>query len=206
MFVAIDRRFAGYVCVADPIKDSASNSLAALRKLGFEVIMLTGDNQRTAEAVAKQLGISRVIAEVLPASKVEAIKTLQSEGKRVAMAGDGINDAPALSQSQVGIAMGNGTEVAINSAGMVLVKGDLSAISRARNLSIAMMTNIRQNLVLAFAYNVLAIPIAAGALYLHFGILLNPMIASVAMALSSVSVIANALRLRNQKLEGHSSK
>jgi Cu+-exporting ATPase len=164
------------------------------------VVMLTGDNQTTAQAVAAQLGISEVRAEVLPQQKVEVIKTLQAQGRFVAMAGDGVNDAPSLAQAQVGIAMGAGTDVAIQSAGVTLISGDLRAIVRARRLSRATMRNIRQNLFFAFFYNAIGVPIAAGVLYPVFGLLLSPMIASAAMSLSSVSVIANALRLRKVKL------
>lgn len=200
MYIAINKVLAGYLCVADPIKAGAKEAIESLNARGIHVTMLTGDNQRTAKAVAKQLGITEVFAEVLPADKANTIKRFQSEGHRVAMAGDGINDAPALAQANIGIAMGNGTEIAMHSAGIVLVKGDLTGIARTRNLSMAMMKNIRQNLFLAFAYNVLALPIAAGVLYPQFGILLNPMVASAAMALSSLSVIANALRLNSVKL------
>ena len=200
MYVAINKVLAGYLCVADPIKVGAREAIESLNARGIQVTMLTGDDRRTAEAVAKQLGISEVFAELLPSDKANTVKRLQSEGHKVAMAGDGINDAPALAQANVGIAMGNGTEIAMHSAGIVLVKGDLTGIAKAHNLSRAMMKNIRQNLFLAFAYNVLALPLAAGVLYPHFGILLNPMVASAAMALSSVSVIANALRLNTAKL------
>lgn len=200
MYVAVNNALSGYICVADPVKSGAKEAVAALREQSIEIIMLTGDNHKTAEAVAKQVGITTVIAEVLPTAKAETIKQLQAENKKVAMAGDGINDTPALAQANVGIAMGNGTDVAMHTAGIILVKGDLSGIVKARKLSILMMRNIRQNLVLAFAYNVLAIPVAAGVLYPLFGILLDPMIGSAAMALSSVSVIANALRLNSYKL------
>lgn len=200
MYVSINKILAAYLCVADPIKVGAKEAIASLNARGIQVTMLTGDNRRTAAAVAKQLGITEVFAEVLPADKANRIQHLQSNGRKVAMAGDGINDAPALAQANVGIAMGNGTEIAMHSAGIVLVKGDLTGIDKAHNLSTAMMKNIRQNLFLAFAYNVLALPIAAGVLYPHFGILLNPMVASAAMALSSVSVIANALMLNGAKL------
>jgi P-type Cu+ transporter len=200
VFVAINNDLAGYICIADPVKDTARAAIDALRARGIDIVMLTGDNQRTARAVADQLGLNEVLADVLPADKGQAVIRLQEQGRIVAMAGDGINDAPALAQANVGIAMGNGTEIAMQSAGIVLVKGDLSGIVKAMNLSKAMMRNIRQNLFLAFAYNVLAIPLAAGALYPQFGLLLNPMVASAAMALSSVSVIANALRLNSAKL------
>jgi len=200
MFVAVNRDYAGYLSVADPIKARARQAVDLLHGRGIDVVMLTGDNRETAEAVAQKLGIDRVIAEVLPADKAAAVKNLQDEGRTVAMVGDGINDAPALAQANVGIAMGNGTEIAMQSAGIVLVKGELSGIAKAFNLSKAMMLNIRQNLFLAFAYNVISIPLAAGVLYPHFGLLLNPMIASAAMALSSVSVIANALRLNSARI------
>lgn len=199
VFVAISSVYAGYICIADPIKPSARAAIQALHERGIDVVMLTGDNKNTATSVAQQLGIDRVIADVLPADKAKAVKKLQAEGRVVAMAGDGVNDAPALAQANVGIAMGNGTEIAMESAGIVLVKGDLGGIANAIRLSKAMMRNIRQNLFLAFAYNVLAIPLAAGVLYAHFGLLLNPMVASAAMALSSVSVIANALRLNTTR-------
>lgn len=200
MFVAINGVHVGLLGVTDPVKTSARESIAELRRENLEIVMLTGDNRATAEAVAKHLGIDKVIAEVLPQQKNAVIKKLQDEGKIVAMAGDGINDAPALAQANVGIAMGTGTDVAIESAGITLVKGDLRGIVRARRLSRAVMANIRQNLFFAFIYNVLGVPIAAGILYPFFGLLLSPMIASAAMTFSSVSVITNALRLRNVKL------
>jgi len=200
MFVAIDDRLAGLLGVADPIKETTSEAIRLLHEEGLRIVMLTGDNRTTAEAVARQLGIDEVIAEVLPEQKSEVIKRLQSEGKVVAMAGDGINDAPALAQAQVGIAMGTGADVAMESAGMTLVKGDLRGIVRARKLSRAVMSNIRQNLFFAFIYNVLGVPVAAGVLYPVVGLLLSPMIASAAMTFSSVSVIANALRLRRLSL------
>jgi Cu+-exporting ATPase len=196
MYVAVDGRAAGLVGVADPIKQSTPDAIQALRSEGIRIVMLTGDSRTTAEAVAKKLGIDDVIAEVLPEQKVETVKRLQAEGRIVAMAGDGINDAPALAQAAVGIAMGTGTDVAMESAGVTLVKGDLRGISRARRLSHATMSNIRQNLFFAFVYNAAGVPIAAGVLYPAFGLLLNPMIAAAAMSFSSVSVIANALRLR----------
>jgi len=183
--------------VADPIKDSTKEALALLKKEHVEVVMLTGDNRTTAEAIGKRLGIVNIHAEVLPEDKNRIVKELKSEGKIVAMAGDGINDAPALAQADIGIAMGTGTDIAMESAGVTLVKGDLRGIARARKLSRATMKNIRQNLFFAFIYNILGVPIAAGALYPFFGILLNPMLTALAMSLSSVSVIANALRLRN---------
>ncbi|HJQ69237.1 MAG TPA: heavy metal translocating P-type ATPase [Blastocatellia bacterium] len=200
MFVAVDGKAAGLLAVADPIKESTPEAIAILHREGIRVRMLTGDNRITAEAVAKKLGIDEVDAEVLPDQKSEVIKRLQAEGRIVAMAGDGINDAPALAQADVGIAMGSGTDVAIESAGITLVKGDLRGIARARKLSRATMRNIRQNLFFAFIYNVLGVPIAAGVLYPATGLRLSPMIASAAMSLSSVSVIGNALRLRKVKL------
>ncbi len=196
MFVAIDGALAGLVSVADPIKETTPAAIKALHDAGIRVVMLTGDNQTTAKAVANRLGIDEVVADVLPDQKAQIVKRLQSEGKFVAMAGDGINDAPALAQAQVGIAMGTGTDVAMESAGVTLVKGDLRGIVRARHLSEATMRNMYENLIWAFAYNVLGIPIAAGVLFPPFGILLSPMIAVVAMTLSSLSVIGNALRLR----------
>jgi Cu+-exporting ATPase len=199
MLLAVDGELAGLLGVADPVKESASEAIRQLHAEGLQIVMLTGDNRTTAEAVARQLGIDEVIAEVLPEQKGEAIKRLQGQGKIVAMAGDGINDAPALAAAQVGIAMGTGTDVAMESAGITLVKGDLRGIVRARYLSRAVMRNIRQNLFLAFIYNVLGVPLAAGILYPVFGLLLSPMIASAAMTFSSVSVITNALRLRKLK-------
>ena len=196
MFVAVDGKLAGMVAVADPIKESALDAIAALHAGGVRVVMLTGDSRVTAEAVARRLGLDQVVAEVLPAQKVETVKRLQGEGHIVAMAGDGINDAPALAQAHVGIAMGTGTDVAMESAAVTLVKGDLRGIVRARRLSGATMRNIKQNLFFALVYNALGVPIAAGALFPFFGILLSPMVAAAAMALSSVSVIGNALRLR----------
>jgi Cu+-exporting ATPase len=200
MFVAIDGRLAGILGVADPVKESAADAVRQLHAEKLKIVMLTGDNKTTALAVARKLGLDDVRAEVLPEEKAEVIKQLQAEGRVVAMAGDGINDAPALAQADVGIAMGTGTDVAIESAAVTLVKGDLRGIVRLRKLSRATMRNIRQNLVFAFLYNVLGVPIAAGVLYPFFRILLNPMIASAAMTLSSVSVIINALRLRNVDL------
>jgi P-type Cu+ transporter len=200
VFVAIDGRPAGFIGVADPIKQSTPAALASLRADGVHVVMLTGDNRATAEAVARQLGIDEIEAEVMPQDKANVVKRLQAEGRIVAMAGDGINDAPALAQATVGIAMGTGTDVAMQSAGVTLVKGDLMGIVRARHLSRATMRTIRQNLFFAFVYNVLGVPIAAGVLYPFFGLLLNPMIASAAMSASSVSVIVNSLRLRHAAL------
>jgi Cu+-exporting ATPase len=198
--VLIDEKSAGFLGIADSIKDSAREAIAELRRQNVEVVMMTGDNQKTAEAVAAQLGIEKVFAGVLPEQKAEKIRQLQTEGKIVAMAGDGVNDAPALAQAEVGIAMGTGTDVAIESSDITLLKGDLRGILRAKKLSAATMKNIRQNLFLAFVYNVLGIPIAAGVLYPFTGWLLSPMIAAAAMTFSSVSVIVNALRLRNLKL------
>ncbi|HLG58747.1 MAG TPA: HAD-IC family P-type ATPase [Vicinamibacterales bacterium] len=200
MFVAVDGRTAGLVGVADPIKPTTHEAIEALHREGIKVVMLTGDNRTTAEAVAKSVGIDRIEADVLPDQKAEVITRLQASGERVAMAGDGINDAPALAQADVGIAMGTGTDVAMESAGVTLVKGDLRGIVRARRLSKATMRNIRQNLFFAFVYNVLGVPVAAGVLYPFLGVLLSPMIASAAMTFSSVSVIGNALRLRRLPL------
>lgn len=200
MLVAIDGQVAGLLGVADPIKASTPEAIRQLHADGLRIVMLTGDSRKTAEAVARELGIDEVIAEVLPEQKSEVIKRLQNEGRVVAMAGDGINDAPALAQAEVGIAMGTGTDVAMESAGLTLVKGDLRGIVRARHLSRAVMRNIRQNLFFAFVYNLLGVPLAAGILYPIFGVLLSPMIASAAMTFSSVSVISNALRLRRLEL------
>jgi P-type Cu+ transporter len=200
IFVAIGGRAAGVLALSDPIKDSTPDAVAQLHEFGLKLIIVTGDNEAVAQAVAKKLDIDEVVANVPPREKNQIVKKLQSEGKRVAMAGDGINDAPALAQADVGIAMGTGTDVAIESAGVTLVQGDLRGIVKAIKLSRAMMRNIRQNLFLAFAYNVLAVPIAAGALYPFFGLLLNPMIAGAAMSFSSVSVVLNALRLRKVAL------
>jgi P-type Cu+ transporter len=196
MLVAIDGQAAGVIAVADPIKASTPAALEQLRREGIRVVMVTGDRRATAQAVATRLGISDVEADVLPQSKQAIVRRMRSEGRVVAMAGDGINDAPALAEADVGIAMGTGTDVAMQSAGVTLVKGDLAGIARARLLSRATMRNIRQNLALAFVYNVLGVPIAAGVLYPVTGHLLSPIIAAAAMSLSSVSVIANALRLR----------
>ena len=200
MMVGVDGIAAGLVAVADPIKHNAREALAALRGDGIRIVMLTGDSGATAQAVARQLGIDDVVAEVLPDQKVSVIKSLQDAGRFVAMAGDGINDAPALAQAHIGIAMGTGTDVAMESAAVTLVKGDLQGIVRARRLSRATMRNIRQNLFFAFVFNALAVPIAAGVLYPFTGLLLNPMIASAAMSLSSVTVVSNALRLRSASL------
>jgi Cu+-exporting ATPase len=200
MLLAIDDKAAGLIGVADPVKESTAEAIRALHAEGIQVIMLTGDNRITAQAVAKKLGIDRVEAEVLPEQKASIVKQLQAQGRIVAMAGDGINDAPALAQAQVGIAMGTGTDVAMESAGITLIKGDLNGIVRAVRLSRATMRNIRQNLFFAFIYNVLGIPVAAGVLYPFFGLLLSPIIAAAAMSFSSVSVIGNALRLRRVAL------
>jgi Cu+-exporting ATPase len=200
MFVIINGRASGLIAVADPIKTSTPDAIRTLHTEGVRVVMVTGDNRVTAEAVAKKLNVDEVIADVLPEQKLEIVKRLQDEGHLVAMAGDGINDAPALAQAHVGIAMGTGTDVAMESADLTLVKGDLRAVARARRLSHATMRNIKQNLFWAFIYNILGVPIAAGVLYPVFGILLSPMIAAAAMSFSSVSVIANALRLRRVQL------
>jgi Cu+-exporting ATPase len=199
-FVAIDGRLGGLIAVADPIDEHARPVLDELRAQGVRIVMLTGDSERTARAVASQLGIDEVIAGAMPDTKVETVRRLRAEGRTVAMAGDGINDAPALAEAAVGIAMGTGTDVAIESAGVTLVRGDLRGILRARNLSRATVANIRQNLFFAFVYNALGVPVAAGVLYPAFGLLLNPMIAAAAMSFSSVSVIANALRLRAARI------
>jgi len=196
MFVGVDGKCAGLVGVADPIKDSTRQAVRRLHDDGIRIVMLTGDSRTTAEAVARELGIDEVVAEVQPDGKVDVVKRLQEEGRKVAMAGDGINDAPALAQARVGIAMGTGTDVAMESAGVTLVKGDLMGIVKARALSRATMRNIRQNLFFAFVYNSAGVPIAAGVLYPFFGLLLSPIIAAAAMSFSSVSVISNALRLR----------
>ncbi|HVA33775.1 MAG TPA: copper-translocating P-type ATPase [Candidatus Baltobacteraceae bacterium] len=200
LFLAVDAAIAGILAVADPIKETSAAAVDALHAAGIRIVMVTGDHAAAAKSVAERLHVDEVIADVLPDRKAEIVKHLQSEGRFVAMAGDGINDAPALAQAQVGIAMGTGTDVAMQSAGVTLVKGDLRGIVRARHLSEATMRNVRQNLVFAFAYNSLGIPIAAGVLFPFFGLLLSPMIAAAAMSLSSVSVIANALRLRSVRV------
>jgi Cu+-exporting ATPase len=200
MFVAVDGEIAGIIGVADPLKDTSAAAIRELHDEGIRVVMLTGDAKTTASAVAKKLGIDELIAEVLPDQKAETIQRLQAEGRVVAMAGDGVNDAPALAQAQVGIAMGTGTDVAMKSAGVTLVKGDLQGIARARRLSRATIRNVKQGLFFAFVYNVLGVPIAAGVLYPALGVLLSPMLAAAAMSLSSISVIGNALRLRRMKL------
>ncbi|MGD2064655.1 MAG: copper-translocating P-type ATPase, partial [Nitrospirota bacterium] len=196
MFVAVDGKIAGLLGVADPIKDSTPDAIRHLHDEDIRIVMLTGDSRTTAEAVARRLGLDEVIAEVLPDQKADVVKRLQGEGHIVAMAGDGLNDAPALAEAQVGIAMGTGTDVAMESAGVTLVKGDLRAIARARRLSRRTMANIKQNLFFAFVYNSAGVPIAGGILYPFFGLLLSPVIAAAAMSLSSVSVVGNALRLR----------
>jgi Cu+-exporting ATPase len=200
MFVAVDGRVAGLLGVADPVKATTAEALAALHREGVRVVMLTGDSRTTAEAVARQLGLDEVVAEVLPEGKGDVVKRLQGEGRTVAMAGDGVNDAPALALADVGIAMGTGTDIAMESAAVTLVKGDLRGIARARELSRGTLHNIRQNLFFAFVYNTLGVPIAAGVLYPFFGLLLSPMLAAAMMSLSSVSVISNALRLRKLNL------
>jgi len=200
VFFAFDGVAAGIAAVADPLRESTRDAIAALKSSGVRIVMLTGDSRSTAEAVARQLGIDETLAEVLPEDKAGHVKRLQAEGRKVAMAGDGINDAPALAQADVGIAMGTGTDVAMESAGVTLVKGDLRGVARAAVLSRATMRNIRQNLAFAFGYNALGIPVAAGVLYPVFGLLLSPIFAGAAMALSSVSVVTNALRLNRVKL------
>jgi Cu+-exporting ATPase len=200
MFVAVDGRAAGIIAVADVPKPSSAAAIAKLRGMGLEVVMITGDNRRTAQAIADLVGVDRVFAEVLPHQKVESVKRLQAEGKKVAMVGDGINDAAALAQSNVGIAIGSGTDVAIESADIVLMRSDLMDVAAAIRLSKATIRTIKQNLFWAFGYNVLGIPIAAGLLFLLGGPLLNPIFAAAAMSLSSVSVVSNALRLRRLKL------
>jgi Cu+-exporting ATPase len=200
IFVTIDGALAGLIAIADPIKQTTPDALRALKAEGIRVVMMTGDNRTTALAVARRIGIDEVEAEVLPEDKAAVVNRLRGEGRSVAMAGDGVNDAPALAAAEVGIAMGAGADVAIESAGVTLLKGDLTGLVRARRLSRAVMRNIRQNLLFAFAYNVAGIPIAAGMLYPITGTLLSPAIAAAAMALSSVSVIGNALRLRRVHL------
>jgi Cu+-exporting ATPase len=200
IFAAIDGKAAGVLAVADPIKATTSDAIRALKEAGVRVVMLTGDNRATAEAVGRKLGIAEIEAEVLPQDKGKTVERLRKEGRVVAMAGDGVNDAPALAAADVGIAMGAGTDVAIESAGVTLLGGDLSGILAARRLSQATMRNIRQNLLFAFIYNAAGVPIAAGVLYPALGLTLSPMVAATAMALSSVSVVANALRLRSFRL------
>jgi Cu+-exporting ATPase len=200
LFIAIDGTFVRTISVVDPLKSSTPAAVAAIKATGVRIVMLTGDNRATAANIAEVLGIDEFEAEILPEGKLEVIRKLQQQGRVVAMAGDGINDAPALAQADVGIAMGTGTDVAMESGGITLVKGDLTGILRARKLSQATMRNIRQNLFFAFIYNALGVPLAAGVLYPFFGILLSPIFAAAAMSFSSVSVITNALRLRNAKL------
>jgi Cu+-exporting ATPase len=202
MFIAVDGRLAGLLGVADPIKKTTREAIGQLHAEGLRLVMLTGDSRTTARAVAGKLGLDEVEAEVMPERKAEVVKKFQQEGRRVAMAGDGINDAPALAQAEVGIAMGTGTDVAMESAGITLMRGDLRGIVQARKLSEATMRNIKQNLFFAFIYNALGVPVAAGILYPFFGLLLSPIIAAAAMSLSSVSVVANALRLRKVNLGG----
>jgi Cu+-exporting ATPase len=200
IFVAVDGKVAGIIAIADPIKPSTPEALKVLGAERIHVVMLTGDNRTTAEAIARKLGIATIEAEVLPDQKSAVVEKLRREGRVVAMAGDGVNDAPALAAADVGIAMGTGTDVAIESAGITLLRGDLTGIVRARRLSQAVMRNIRQNLFFAFIYNAAGVPIAAGVLYPVFGILLSPIVGAAAMAASSVSVVGNALRLRGVKL------
>jgi Cu+-exporting ATPase len=200
MYVTVDRRLAGLIAVADPIKPTARAALDALRGDGIQVVMATGDNHRTAAAIAQKLGIEDFEADVLPERKHEIVERLRAEGRVVAVAGDGVNDAPALAAADIGIAMGTGTDVAMESARITLVKGDLRGIAKARRLSETTMRNIRQNLFFAFVYNGAGVPVAAGVLYPFIGLLLNPMIAAAAMSFSSVSVIGNALRLRRVRL------
>jgi Cu+-exporting ATPase len=200
LFAAVDRSAAGVIAIADPVKPTTPDVVAALRKAGVRIVMLTGDNRTTAEAVARDLGISEIEAEILPQDKARAVEKLRRLGRVVAMAGDGVNDAPALAAADVGVAMGTGTDVAIESAGITLLKGDLTGLVQARRLSQATMSNIRQNLFFAFIYNAAGVPIAAGVLYPITGVLLSPVIAALAMSLSSVSVITNALRLRFARL------
>ena len=200
IFAAVDGGAAGIFVIADPVKQSTPEALQALHAEGIEIVMLTGDNRTTAEAIGRRLGIDRIEADVLPERKAQIVAALQAEGRVVAMAGDGVNDAPALAAADIGIAMGTGTDVAIESAGVTLLHGDLRGIVKARRLSHATMRNIRQNLFFAFAYNAAGVPIAAGVLYPALGLLLSPAIAAAAMALSSVSVVAVALRLRVAKL------
>ena len=200
MFVVVDGLIVGLVSVADPIKETTPDALKALHQLGFRIIMATGDNERTAKAIGARLGIDEIRADVLPADKAEIIRDLQAKGCKVAMAGDGVNDAPALAQADVGIAMGTGADVAIESAGITLVSGNLDGVVRARRLARATMGNIRQNLFFALIYNTAGVPVAAGLLFPFFGILISPMFAAFAMSASSISVVLNSLRLRGARL------
>ena len=200
MYVAVDGGLAGVIAVADPIKESSREAIARMHRLGLDVVMLTGDNRRTAEAVARAAGIDRVVAGVLPEGKVAEIRRLQAEGRVVAMVGDGINDAPALAQADVGMAIGTGTDVAVEAGDVVLMRGDLRTAAQAVELSRRTMRTMKQNLFWAFIYNVVGIPIAAGVLYPAFGLLLSPILASAAMAFSSVSVVTNSLRLRGARI------